>query len=135
MSKEEPTADHLYKLVEPHYRTIVDRWTEVQRHFGSQDALLVIDMDRAERGDPLAVLAYPRATIVEVSSIDHPSAPEGKSLRLSPEVIKRIAQPPSQAEGFACAFWVVAFRLGNQGICGCLRLNVNFQKARKSGRR
>ncbi len=123
------SVEALCKLVEPYYRTIIDHWVEVQQRFGDEDALLVIDLDGAKRGDPYAVIAYPRAPVVGLGgAISHPSVPEGQSLQFPEGVTQRIAEPPGTLDGFTRSFWVVVFNIGwtgPNGTCGCLRLSVD----------
>jgi hypothetical protein len=131
MRRREPAesveAEALYKAVEPYYQTIIDHWAEVQQRFGDEDALLVIDVDGAQRGAPYAVIAYPRLPVVDRGgSINHPSVPEGQSLQFPEDVTERVARPPGTVEGFTRSFWVVAFNVGGtNGTCGCLRLSVD----------
>lgn len=123
---ESVEAEALYKLVEPYYQTIVDHWSEIQKSFGDEDALLVVDLDGAMRGERYAIIAYPRARVVVTGGIKHPSAPEGKSLQFPPDVMARVARPPGTVEGFTRSFWVVVFNVGGpDGYCGCLRLSVD----------
>ena len=129
---ESSEAEALYKKVAPYYSTIIERierWVEVQQRFGDEDALLVVDLDGAQRGDEYAVIAYPRAPVVGLGgTINHPSVPEGQSLQFPPDVTERIAEPPGTLDGFTRSFWVVIFNVGGSGpngTCGCLRLSVD----------